>query len=105
MPRTGKPAFGDFFPYATLVQRHLARLYAPAGMRAVEVRTTVALDVSYSGERAFAVAVVYDADRGKILEVQSGEYGVHFPYIPGYLYLRGLPPCFGSWHKWRRTMI
>jgi len=91
MPRRSS-SFGDFFPYATMVQRRLAGLYAPEGIAAEDVRTTVALDVSYTKERAYAAAVVYDVEAGRVLEAQSGEYGVPFPYIPGYLYLREAPP-------------
>ncbi len=92
MPPKGRPAFRDFFPYATLLQKSLASLYAPGGIRAEDVVTTVALDVSYSKEKAYAAAVVYRAKDDRVLEAQTGEYGVHFPYIPGYLYLREAPP-------------
>jgi deoxyribonuclease V len=91
MPRKSRPTFRDFFPYATLVQKELARLYIPSGIKADEVRTTVALDVSYSKERAFAAAVVSQAKGKKMVEEQTGVFGVHFPYIPGYLYLREAP--------------
>jgi len=91
MPRKSRPAFRDFFPYATLVQRELARLYQPSGIRAEEAKTTVALDVSYSKEKAYAAAVVCQAKGEKIVEMQTGAYDVHFPYIPGYLYLREAP--------------
>ena len=91
MPRKSRPAFRDFFPYATLVQRELARLYLPSGIKAEEAKTTVALDVSYSKEKAFAAAVVCQAEGEKVVEVQTGVFGVHFPYIPGYLYIREAP--------------
>ncbi len=69
----------------------MARLYLPSGIRAEEVMTTVALDVSYSKDKAFAAAVVCQAKGEKVVEVETGVFGVHFPYIPGYLYLREAP--------------
>jgi deoxyribonuclease V len=58
---------------------------------AEDIQTTVALDVSYSKEKAFAAAVVCQAEGKKVVEVQTGTFGVHFPYIPGYFYLREAP--------------
>jgi deoxyribonuclease V len=92
MPPKSRPAFRDFFPYATLLQRELAKLYKRSGIKAGEVRRTVALDVSYSKEKAFAAAVVWDVKGAQAIEEQTGVFGVHFPYIPGYLYLREAPP-------------
>jgi deoxyribonuclease V len=74
-----------------MVQRRLAELYEPEGIGAKEVAATVALDVSYSRDRAYAAAVVYDVGRDTVVEVQSQDYGVHFPYVPGYLYMREAP--------------
>ncbi len=92
MPPKGRPSFKEFFPYATLVQKRLASMYVPEGVASGDIDTTVALDVSYSKEKAYAAAVVYSAAKGKVVEEQTGEYGVHFPYIPGYLYMREAPP-------------
>ena len=91
MPPKSRPSFKDFFPYATMVQTRLAALYQAGGISADEVKTTVALDVSYTKEKAFAAAVAYRVADEKVVEVQTGEYGVYFPYIPGYLYLREAP--------------
>ena len=91
MPRGNRHGFREFFPFATLVQKRLSELYEPAGIRAEAIKTTVALDVSYSKDVAYTAAVVYRVSDSKVLEVQREEYGVHFPYIPGYLYMREAP--------------
>jgi deoxyribonuclease V len=91
MPPKSRSTFKDLFPYATLLQRELATLYHPSGIRAEEVGMTVALDVSYSKDRAYAAAVVWKMKGEKVMEEQTGVFGVHFPYIPGYLYLREAP--------------
>ncbi|MGA1974322.1 MAG: endonuclease V [Conexivisphaerales archaeon] len=92
MPSKSRPSFKDFFPYATLVQSALAKLYVPSGIKADDIKATAALDVSYSKDRAYTVAVVWSPEDGKAMEVQTGVYGVHFPYIPGYLHMREAPP-------------
>ena len=48
-------------------------------------------DVSYSGDRAFAVAVTLDADSLEPLEIVVRQTSVDFPYIPTYLAFRELP--------------
>ena len=49
------------------------------------------LDVSYSGERAFAALAVYDWTSGELVEERTAESVVRFPYIPTYLSYRELP--------------
>jgi deoxyribonuclease V len=92
MPQKGKRTFGDLLPFATLVQKVIAGLYKSSGIHHDEAKVTLALDVAYTKDRAYAAAVVYDVGRNKIIEEQAQDYGVHFPYVPGYLYLREAPP-------------
>jgi deoxyribonuclease V len=86
-----KAHYRDLFPFATYVQLRLAKLYVGKGLKAEEAKTTVAVDVSYDAEKAYAAAVVYRPSLGRVLEVQTQGYDVHFPYVPGYLYLREAP--------------
>jgi len=48
-------------------------------------------DVSYSGDRAFAVAATVDADTLDATEIVVREIRVDFPYIPTYLAFREFP--------------
>lgn len=48
-------------------------------------------DVSYDGDRAFAVAVTVDAESLEPLEIVVRSTRVDFPYIPTYLAFRELP--------------
>lgn len=50
-----------------------------------------AVDVSYDGERAFAVAVTVDAKSLEPLEIVVRQTRIEFPYIPTYLAFRELP--------------
>lgn len=56
-----------------------------------ELRWVAGLDVSYSGNRAFAAIAVYDADTGDKVSERTVENVVRFPYIPTYLSYRELP--------------
>ena len=87
-----KGSIRDLFPFTTLIQKKLSELYVETGMRAIDVARTVALDVSYTATEAYAAAVVYEVKSSKVLEVRTGKYDVHFPYIPGYLFMREAPP-------------
>ena len=50
-----------------------------------------AVDVSYDGERAFAVAVTVDAEALEPQEIVVRQTRIEFPYIPTYLAFRELP--------------
>jgi deoxyribonuclease V len=49
------------------------------------------LDVSYSGNRAFAAVSVHDRRTGKLVEERTAESEVKFPYIPTFLSYREIP--------------
>lgn len=51
-----------------------------------------ALDVSYSGDEAFAAMVMIDRN-GDVLEERTARCTVNFPYVPGYLGFREMRPC------------
>ncbi len=54
--------------------------------------TVGGVDVSYDGDRAFAVAVVLESRSLETVEVSAVETEVDFPYIPTYLAFREFPP-------------
>ncbi len=55
-------------------------------------RTFGGVDVAYEGDRAFAVAVLLDADSLDVLRVSAVETMAEFPYVPTYLAFREFPP-------------
>ncbi len=56
-----------------------------------EVESIAAVDVAYSGDRAFAAAVLTDA-QGRIVASRTLVTEVRFPYIPTYLSYREMGP-------------
>jgi deoxyribonuclease V len=56
-----------------------------------DTETVCGIDVSYSGRTAYGAAVVTDVKTKAVLEEQTVEYEVNFPYIPTYLAFRELP--------------
>lgn len=54
-------------------------------------RTLGGVDVAYVGDRAFAAAVLVDANSLDVLETRVSESRVDFPYIPSYLAFREFP--------------
>lgn len=56
-----------------------------------DVRTLGGVDVAYEGDRAFAAAVLLDAQSLRVLETAHHEMVVQFPYIPTYLAFREFP--------------
>ncbi|MGH3147648.1 MAG: endonuclease V [Rubrobacter sp.] len=56
------------------------------------VRHVAGADVSTQGDRAFATVVVLDFPGLSVVEVQSFEAGLGFPYVPGLLSFREIPP-------------
>jgi deoxyribonuclease V len=55
------------------------------------LRRVAGLDISYSGERAFAARAVYDWATGELLEERTAQSEVRFPYVPTYLSFREIP--------------
>lgn len=73
-----------------MVQEALKKLYKP-GPFDPSWRYSLAVDVAYSGEKAFAAGVVYDMKEKEVVEVKTIVSSVPFPYIPGLLYARETP--------------
>ncbi len=71
-------------------QRQLAR-HVVEEDRIGRVERFGGADVSYIGDRAFAVAVTVDAETLEPMEIAIRQTTVDFPYIPTYLAFRELP--------------
>ena len=66
---------------------------APIG----EARLVAGLDVAYRGDTAYAVAVLYDAERLRVVEWACSVSQAPAPYIPTLLALRELTPMARAW--------
>ena len=56
-------------------------------------------DVSTAGDRAYATVVVLEFPALTLVEVQGFEAPLRFPYVPGLLSFRELPPVVGALEK------
>jgi len=65
------------------------------------VRTVGAVDVAYSGDRAFAAAVIMDGGGEEVIESRTVSARTDFPYVPGYLVSRELPVLRAVWRRLR----
>jgi deoxyribonuclease V len=65
------------------------------------VRHVAGADVSTQGERAYATVVVLDFPGLSLVEVQGFEASLRFPYVPGLLSFREIPPVVGAIRKVR----
>lgn len=68
-----------------------------------EPRRVVGVDVAYRGERAVVGLSVMEWGTLEVVEEHVVEAPVSFPYIPGYLSFREIPPileAFGSLREW-----
>lgn len=65
------------------------------------VCTAAALDVSYDHKtrEACAAAVVFRLDSLEIVEVQTAKSSIVFPYVPGFLAFREIPPVLEALKK------
>jgi deoxyribonuclease V len=63
------------------------------------VATVAGADVAYSREEAFAAIVTVDIRTLAPVETAVSVTRVQFPYIPGYLAARELPPIRAAWRK------
>jgi deoxyribonuclease V len=65
------------------------------------VRRVAGADVSTQGERAYATVVVLEFPALSVVEVRGFEAALEFPYVPGLLSFRELPPLLGALEKVR----
>ena len=85
---------------AVAIQRQLADevdIETPLG----KVRTIAACDISFNirGDSVYAVVVVMDRESGEIIERQGVAMPPAFPYIPGLLSFREIPPVLAAYAK------
>jgi deoxyribonuclease V len=64
-----------------------------------DVRHVAGADVSTQGERAYATVVVLEFPGLAVVEVQGFEAPLRFPYVPGLLSFREIPPVVGALEK------
>lgn len=66
-------------------------------------RYVVGCDVAYGGEGHWLIAgaVVWDMEKGRVIESHTIEGEVKFPYVPGYLSFRECPPLLEALSKVR----
>ena len=75
------------------------------GRAARPLRLVAGADVSYDrgSPVLFAAVVVLDADSLEVVEVGAATARASFPYVPGYLSFRELPPLLAAFAKLRRA--
>ncbi len=56
------------------------------------IHSVAGLDVSYAGDTAFGARVTFDLESKEKIEESTHVKEIRFPYIPGYLSYRELPP-------------
>ena len=68
------------------------------------VQRVAGADVSYARESPtlFAAVVVLDAAHANVVEVSSVQRRARFPYVPGYLSFRELPPLLEAFSRLQR---
>lgn len=65
----------------------------------VKMKYVAGADVSTQGDRAYATVVVLDFPGLSVVEVQGFEARLEFPYVPGLLSFREIPPLLGALEK------
>src|SRR5918911_91243 len=85
---------------ARRLQEELAsRVGAGPALDLSGVRRVAGADVSTQGERAYATVVVLEFPGLSLVEVQGFEAPLRFPYVPGLLSFREIPPVVGALEK------
>jgi deoxyribonuclease V len=85
---------------ARRLQEELAsRVVAGPALDLSGVRHVAGADVSTQGDRAYATVVVLEFPRLSLLEVRGFETQLRFPYVPGLLSFREVPPLVGALEK------
>ncbi len=98
--RTWDTDFPDRFPEARRLQEQLRSRVVTSDALG-PVRTVAGVDVSYDRHSPvlFAAVVVLDAETGELLETASAQGRARFPYVPGYLSFRELPPLLEAFER------
>jgi deoxyribonuclease V len=86
------------------IQRRLRERVVPEPPPDFRPRLIAGADVSMErfGNRAWAAVVVLDADSLETVETASAESELRFPYVPGLLSFRELPPLAEAWTQLRQ---
>ena len=94
---TANPEEVSIYRIATVIQRQLARRVEICSLPA-SISTVAAADVAYSQakQRSYAVAIVWDIDRGEPIARSEAIAPINFPYIPGLLSFREAPVLFAA---------
>lgn len=92
------------FPQARRLQEDL-RARVCRRDRLGEVRRVAGVDVSYDRRSPllFAAVVVLDARTTEVVEVASVHMHTRFPYVPGYLSFREIPPLIEAFARLSRA--
>ena len=92
--------FGLSPPEARRLQEELSsRVVQGPPLDLEGVRYVAGADVSTQGEMAYATVVVLEFPGLSLVEVQGYEAPLGFPYVPGLLSFRELPPVVGALEK------
>jgi deoxyribonuclease V len=85
---------------ARRLQQELAsRIVAGPALDLSAVRHVAGADVSTQGDRAYATVVVLEFPGLALLEVRGFEAPLRFPYVPGLLSFREVPPVVSALEK------
>jgi deoxyribonuclease V len=85
---------------ARRLQEELAsRVVVGADLDLSGVRHVAGADVSTQGDQGYAAVVVLDFPGLSLVEVQGFEAPLRFPYVPGLLSFREIPPLVGTLRK------
>lgn len=85
---------------ARRLQEELAsRVVDRPALDLTEVRHVAGADVSTQGDMAYAAVVVLEFPGLSLVEVQGFEDRLRFPYVPGLLSFREIPPLVGALQK------
>src|ERR671920_2590098 len=87
-------------PEARRLQEELAsRVAAEPALDLAGVQHVAGADVSTQGDMAYATVVVLEFPGLSLVEVQGFEAPLRFPYVPGLLSFREVPPLAGALRK------
>ncbi|MCY3795367.1 MAG: endonuclease V, partial [Gammaproteobacteria bacterium] len=63
--------------------------------------TVAGLDCAFGGDRVFAVVVVWDVERRRVIERRALSRPLQFPYVPGLLSFREAPALLAALRRLR----